>query len=388
MIRSLLLLLASFGLTLVATAVIHRPCASNDCCAPDLGDLEPAAAEPTRNDRLQFAAAPLSGGFEFGGLSRPERSRRPHPSKLRGKLPERLSEIGIVRIGDHLAPAAGGFDYTINYPLWSDGTDKERHAYLPKGSKIEVDDDGEWTFPDGAVFAKTFSAPGVGDDRSHARIETRVLYKHDGGWEMAAYEWTKDGGDALKTGGDDVATSLRLSGASADYKIPGSTVCLNCHGGAKDAVIGVTGFQLNAPLTEHLVAGGHLDRRALPLPHQQIDAENDYERRTLGYIGGNCAHCHNPLAPAYQGDELDLRPHRIKEETIGVAPERLYHPDAVILVDPGQPDASVLFRLFVHTFSSPSDSDRRKVMPPVGVNIVDSEGTALLRGWIQSLAKN
>ena len=116
-----------------------------------------------------------------------------------------------------------------------------------------------------------------------------------------------------------------------------------------------------------------------------IRAESDLERAALGYLAGNCSHCHNPNSEAFGDDELDLRHHVAREALVDVEPDRLVLRDATLRVKSGEPDSSVLFRLFERSFSGDSHRDREIMMPPIGNAIVDPEGLEILRAWISSL---
>lgn len=305
-----------------------------------------------------------------------------------GELPHSISELGIFSTDATFAAKPGVIPYTVNYPLWSDGTIKHRHIYLPPGKKIEVDPEGGFYFPDGTIATKTFLAPSMPAGKRHTVIETRVLAKHAGKWKFGAYVWNDEGTDAEISDGRDVEMSYKLDNCAKNYVVPGRMTCLACHAGVTDTIIGFAGYQLSPPVLDQIVAAGHLDRSALPLPNQFIAAESDLERRALGYLGGNCAHCHNPSSSAYRGDELDLRPFATKEETINVAPERLMHPDAKIIVEPGRPEESVLYRLFVNKFTLENDSDKETKMPPIGNCSIDATGALLVRDWILSLRRD
>jgi len=50
------------------------------------------------------------------------------------ELPLRLRDTGLYAAGSATEPAAGIVSFSPQYPLWSDGADKQRWLYLPPGS--------------------------------------------------------------------------------------------------------------------------------------------------------------------------------------------------------------------------------------------------------------
>ena len=136
-----------------------------------------------------------------------------------------------------------------------------------------------------------------------------------------------------------------------------------------------------------LVARGLL--RNLPpslLTHPpRIAAATPTERAALGYLHGNCGHCHNHNgAPApvrlllaqTAGAAAESRD-RVLNSAVN-APSRFHPPgmpgDAPVIA-PGRPEASVLeWRM--------RSRHPRVQMPPLGTLVPDSEGIALIRRWI------
>lgn len=371
MLKALLIPLAVFGTVLLVGVGVapHHGATSGEGAAAGLrsaaailGTPDPIAASPR---------API---------------KEATPRNL-AALPPRLSDLALFRLDDSLAAASDVIGYDVLYPLWSDGAEKHRHIYLPPGARIDVDPEGQFDFPDGTIATKTFMTPTIMTGRRHRFVETRAILKKKGRWEFATYIWNDAGTDAQKTAGKDVVLDLTLPGAKSQYVVPGRITCMQCHAGGKDVLLGFAPFQLDDAMLERLERENRLPMRAAEIPNARFAADNELERAALGYMGGNCAHCHNPNASAYSGDELDLRPFMAKEETIHVGANRLIHPLASELVVPGRPDASVLARLVTNTFKLARDSDREIRMPPIGNAIVDTNAVSLIRDWILSLSK-
>lgn len=326
----------------------------------------------------------VAAGLAAGGCAE---SRKPAaagtpPAETPSGLPARLSELGIFSDLGSLAPAAGVMAYEVKHPLWSDGALKRRHARLPDGTAISVAEDGEFTFPAGALFAKTFEHPAPPEGRRP--IETRILRKSAEGWEMGAYVWNAAGDDADLTDGDETEMPFALPGCDGNYVVPGRASCLQCHAQTGDVVAGFAAWQLEDRVLEDLRAQGRFADQSPSLPHRSIDGSGDTERAALGYLAGNCAHCHNGRTAELVAGGLDLRHHRARETLVGVRAERLRAGDALRRVEPGVPERSVLWKLFTHTWTPGSGTGAR--MPPIGNSLVDPAGSELLRAWIASLA--
>jgi hypothetical protein len=114
----------------------------------------------------------------------------------------------------------------------------------------------------------------------------------------------------------------------------------------------------------------------------RIAAKSAEERAALGYLHGNCGHCHNPQG-SLQNLGLFLRHapgsateaalattfgQPVRKPTAGQAPD-------VKRIEAGQPDRSGLVQRM---------ESREAVlqMPPLGTELVDDEAVALLRRWI------
>jgi hypothetical protein len=289
----------------------------------------------------------------------------------------------------HMLRETGFFDaprrlpFTPQYPLWSDGADKQRLIALPAGTAIDATDPDAWDFPRGTKLWKTFAHAG-------RAIETRYIERRaDGSWRYAAYIWNADGRDAELAPARGRVLTLREAPA-ARYVVPGRGDCLACHAGATVPVLGFSALQLSGPgpttlrtLVEQWLVRA-LPQRWIETP-PTIAAASAIERSALGYLHGNCAQCHHANAGRVpvnlnlmqrvadpQGSAADVL------RSILAAPSR-YQPagrsDARIVV-PGDPAASLLLQR-MHA------RDGRTQMPPLGTDHPDTEALALLTRWIQ-----
>ena len=99
--------------------------------------------------------------------------------------PKLLSQFGLYVPGTATVEPAN-LSSAPQYPLWSDGADKARWAYLPPGQAIDTTDGDAWPFPVGTRFWKQFSCKGK-------KVETRLLWRASPkGWVYATYAWNPE----------------------------------------------------------------------------------------------------------------------------------------------------------------------------------------------------
>ena len=301
-----------------------------------------------------------------------------------GRLPPTLEETGLYADLTDL----GSYDerailYQPGHALWSNGSVKQRFIVLPKGAQVDTQDRGAWQFPEGTVFFKTFSYEDEEAKDGLRPIETRVLQKTAEGWEFHAYLWARDRSSAkLLDGVFTTPVQVEYEGETFEHVVPARLDCRTCHESQPVRVIGFDELRLNSPL----VAGGPSQLTSLyargvlselPDDPDEIVHADDTTREVLGYLQGNCAHCHN----GWQGPSsaFDLRHDVALENLISVdtTSELL----SGVRVVPGDPEASALFRALSRDAAFPDGA----VMPPVGVDLVDRKAVALFRGWIEAL---
>lgn len=308
-------------------------------------------------------------------------------------LPARLSETGLYQPGSTTAVRADVLPFSPQYPLWSDGTHKRRWIALPPGTAIDARQVDAWEFPVGTRLWKEF---GYG-----RRIETRMIERlADGSWRFAAYVWNADGSDAVLAPEDGAVVPV-ADAPNGRYSVPGRNDCTACHEGPAVPVLGFTALQLSPerdPLAPHAdpKRPGQLDLRSLVargllrgLPAEvlatppRVEAASPTARAALGYLHGNCGHCHN-AAGALTGLELVLaqqvaRDARSTEKTLQslLGHSSRFRPqgaEATQRIATGH-GSSVL------TLRMKTDNPLAR-MPPLGVQVVDTEGVALIERWI------
>lgn len=294
--------------------------------------------------------------------------------------PALLSATGLYQNIAARTLAPGVLPFTPQFPLWSDGAEKRRWVHLPACAKIDTSDMDRWEMPVGTKLWKEFSFNG-------ARVETRYLHRFGPGpndYVFQAYQWSQDGTDATPVPNGGVKNAN-----GTEHDIPGEWECEVCHGHAPERVLGLSAIQLSHAgpgLTiASLSAAGRL---TVPSAGFSVPG-NTTARAALGYLHGNCAHCHNPAPSAVWFN----RPYSLKLLTtatsvaatdayltaVGVAPEKFVHPGITHRITAGDPASSaVTYRMSVR--------GSEDAMPALGTELVDPDGLARITAWISALA--
>ena len=333
--------------------------------------------------------------------------------------PEKLSDWGMFRLANgKLSPQAGVVPYDLATPLFSDYAAKLRTVWMPAGSSARYADVEAFDFPVGTVITKTFYYPVR--DKSHVLaydaapaqnaaagldlgairlIETRLLVRREGGWQVFPYVWNAEQTEAVlaRTG-----ATIELTLASADgsdhpftYGVPNVNQCASCHtpdfSSRSLAPIGLKARHLNKLFAyaegrenqiDHLVRIGYLTG-APPSPDAPRaadwrDAAQPLDARARAYLDINCGHCHSAKGLARTtGLHLNWtvdEPRRLGlcKPPTAAGPGTGGHSFDIV---PGEPDQSIMpFRM-----ASSTPGIR---MPELGRALAHEEGTVLIRNWI------
>ena len=310
-------------------------------------------------------------------------------------LPTHLRDTGLYAAESASDVIDGNVAFSPQYPLWSDGAAKRRWIHVPPGTAIEASRPDAWEFPPGTKLWKEFS--------HERRVETRLIERlADGSWRYATYVWNEAGTDAVLAPAEGATVAAR-GAAGGRYTIPSRDDCLACHEGGPVPVLGFSALQLSSdrdPLAPHaeparreyadlerLVSRGtlrNLPQSMIDRP-PRIDAPTPTARAALGYLHANCGHCHNAVGPL-AGLDLALAQRASTNEDSApragslVGRESRFRPHgaaAAQRVVPGDAAASVI------TMRMRSGNAFAR-MPPLGVQVVDVEGVALVERWIQN----
>jgi len=314
-------------------------------------------------------------------------------------LPQTIAASGLYHDVPALTPAPGLIPYSVNAQLWSDGAAKTRYLALPGTAKIGFRSQGAWEFPNGSVIVKNFFLDlQQGDLARRKIIETRFMVKRLDGeaWDGFSYMWNDAGTDAVLLEGDStkVFTVIDAAGVSRSHThiFPDRTDCITCHTPAAGYILGVRTAQLNKVhdydevLDNQLRSLNHIgifgedigeDPAAFDRMPDPSDSSVNIQDRARAYLDANCAQCHRPGGATRS--HMDLR-FEVPLEQAGLVDEAVIPgglEGVADIVRRGVPQASALYRRMVDL-----GQDR---MPPLSTAVVDVEGSAVVRQWIEGL---
>lgn len=270
--------------------------------------------------------------------------------------------------------AANFWDYVPRYPLFSYGAAKRRWLYLPPNTQIDNRNPDAWIFPQGTVIWKLFSMNG-------RKVETRILEKMAAGtgfaaWRASVYLWKADQSDAdlLKTN-----TFYALAPAEkmvyeagnieATYRVAMPNQCVTCHQNAGDGSLGFNYLQLSSATNP---------RNPITLSQKKILTNSvvafdeilgtDLQKAAIGYIQGNCAHCHSGNGPG---------PHDFKHRsTVMSATSEAILISASASAGLINPKSSTTSRLYLRPAAG--------TMPPNTIT-ADPNGYTAIGAWIDAM---
>jgi len=322
--------------------------------------------------------------------------RMPHLGS--GKIPLLLSQTGAFSDTRSLTPAQGLIPYDLVVAFWSDGALKTRWVAVPD-EKIKYSPTGDWVFPKGTVFVKTFELPtDAADPRTRRRLETRLLVCDSaGGVYGVVYKWRPDNSDA------DLLSASRTESVpikSTDGQVhnqtwyfPSRPDCLECHNKNTSGVLGVKARQMNRSLSfpsgvtdNEIRAWNHLkmftpevndaDLAALPTLAAADDTTRSLQDRARSYLDANCSQCHRPGGTVAYFDARYDTP--LEKQQLVNGPVLIDQGiDRPRIISPHDIWRSIAF-MRVNTTGDIK-------MPPVARETIDTKGVALLQDWITSL---
>jgi uncharacterized repeat protein (TIGR03806 family) len=276
----------------------------------------------------------------------------------------------------NLAPSQDYHLIELSSILYSNYAEKQRLLKLPVGTQMTYKGNGLPEFPDGTILVKTFYYYNNETDTSQGKqiIETRLSIKQQNEWNLVSYLWNADQTEATlqKEGLDTQVSWINSSGTNQtiDYRVPNQEECVKCHQQyARVLPIGPSMRNMNREVVRNNVSLNqlaHLQQENVLSSFAIGDASNipDYNDlnvsltdRGRAYLDMNCASCHNPFGLSEAADmDYDFRFETPLSET-----NILDNKDLIIRV---------------------MEEGR---MPDVGVTIIDQEGLALVKEYINSL---
>lgn len=331
-------------------------------------------------------------------------------------FPRKLSDSGLFADVARHELEQGVIPYSVNSPLWSDGTFKSRAFAVPHDAgedgnppKIGLAGNRGWNFPDQTVLIKSFAMEMVeGEPASRRWIETRFMHREQNEWVGYSYRWNKGQTDATlvdKSGADITFQVQTADGSTVErkWRYPSRAECMVCHSRAANYVLGLSTPQMNRN-HDYSSIGGKVDNQLRTLEHlgffklrrkggkdapftaddhpQLADPYDESEPladRALSYLHSNCAQCHVAAGGGNSQMILSFGTATEKQNLINADPlhDRFGIADAK-LVAPGSPERSLLLQRIARR--------GRGQMPQLATSLVDRQAVALFKEWIAGLS--
>jgi hypothetical protein len=312
----------------------------------------------------------------------------------RATAPGRLIDTGLYVADQPGVIAPENRPFSPQYPLWTDGAAKHRWVYFPPGAQIDASTPTAWDMPVGTKFWKHFEFNG-------RTVETRFIWRAERDhWVFATYVWNTAGTDAVLAPDGGLRGAADVGGGK-QHTIPSAADCLACHGTTKPGPLGFNALQLSPARDPNALHGEPLGPEMLTLQTllddkrlsgatsdaykdaPRIATNNPGTRTALGYLVGNCGHCHNgrgeiaALGPILRYEELLRDADAVAASMMSLrtkwqVPGRV---DGSLLVDTHSPDQSAL--LVRLRSRSPSSQ-----MPPLGTVVRDAAAVQQITDWI------
>ena len=323
-----------------------------------------------------------------------------------------------------LQPNKGVVPYDLNTPLFTDYARKFRTIYIPGGQAAQYHEKDAFTFPVGTVISKTFfykkgeARPASAKEfargdraKENWLLETRILVHTPTGWAALPYIWNEEQTEAelsIAGGARELAYKRSKRSKQAgetikiDYQVPDANQCKGCH--ALQVTPTEEVFSPIGPRARHLnrdyeypegktnqlaylTKVGYLKgapgdpARAPKIVPWDEPQSGSLEQRARGYLDANCAHCHNPVGPG-RTSALLLEAYRAKPTAWGLCKTPVAAGRGAGNLDfdivPGKAHESILFYRL-------NSVDPGIMMPELGRSVIDTEGLALVKDWINSL---
>ena len=335
------------------------------------GDAGPGDDDPGVTDALDGSGA-RDGESATDGTAIDAGPDGPTSSDA-GTDPTLLSMQGVY--GDFAARSipSDAFTYEVRWELWVDGATKRRWLLLPPGGQIDNTDQEHWRFPVGTRQVKEFTRGGT-------LVETRIIETLASGTSLRTFVWNAAQTDAV------LMVDGAIDVAGTPHDAPTAHDCMKCHQSEPGGSLGISAVQLPPAILAALSAAGKL---RIPIAAgtmfgptgtpAQVDA--------LGYLHGNCGHCHNPGGYAAGTNNMSLRLDALAKAatsepgwltTVGVTVQG-NGAGAGKRIDPMNPQNSAVVR----RMSVRGNYDQ---MPLVGSEVVHSAGVSTVTSWVNTIA--
>lgn len=293
-----------------------------------------------------------------------------------------------------LTPAEGVLPYDLNAPLFSDYAKKQRFVYVPHCETISYDTTDVLGFPIGTILVKNFIYTLPTGERKI--IETRLLLRQRSGWDAEVYAWNSEQTEATRIiVGQEETIQFMKNGevTTTAYQVPNKNQCKTCHQlGDQLTPIGPKVGNLNRTYDypdgpqnqiERWVSEGLMLKPSGKIPRwpDYSDQSENLVLRARAYLESNCAHCHRREGAA-SNSGLYLRYYNYDSLSLGFykQPVAAGEGSGNLTNDivPGKAEESIIyFRM--------NSSKVNVRMPELGRSLIDQDGVALIRDWINAM---
>ncbi len=276
----------------------------------------------------------------------------------------------------NLVPSSDFYEIELSSILYSNYAKKQRLIMVPSGTIVTENGNGIPVFPEGSILVKTFYyfIDETNETLGKQIIETRLLIKGQGEWNVATYIWNENQTEAtLENNGLDTQVDwidAASDSRSIDYHVPSQNECVKCHQSVSEVMpIGPSLRNLNREVVrnsvtlnqlQHLQSEGVLnsfDISGISSIPDYNDLSVSLSDRGRAYMDMNCASCHNPDGLS----EAEKKGFDFRFETELGDTKILKKKDLIIeMMEEGR-------------------------MPDVGTTVIDQEGLDLMREYINSL---
>jgi len=353
--------------------------------------LPTKSSNTSKNTTVNYVAPAIEaaaiGKFLNGNL--------PTTTPTNTNAPALLSATGAFANLATLEPAQGLIPYDMIEPFWSDGATKTRWMAIPNDGthdtpeeQIQYSQNNAWDFPQGTVLIKHFELGGQ-------RLETRFEVKGDDNtYYYLTYKWNATQTDAnlLNTSVDE---DVIVNGVTQSWHYPSRNECASCHFAQTGSVLGPktrnlnkalvypSGIEMNqlvnlsemGILTEDI---NNANVASYPAVAAKDDPSASLEDRARTYLDVNCASCHDPrldnIATFDARYDIPLADQNYIYGTV-TYDEGLDNPRVIVPQD--------ISRSMVHFRMNSNETGIE--MPPLGKDVIDTEGVQLITDWINSL---
>ncbi len=269
-------------------------------------------------------------------------------------------------------------EYSLSTPLFTDYSYKLRSIAIPKGEQMVYNGEGLLLFPDNSVITKTFYYFNDERDPSLGKriIETRVLIKKNGNWQVGNYFWNDEQTEAFLDQAPHTVQINWIDNLGADrmvnYEVPSRNQCFQCHDnygitlpiGPKARALNFVyngNNQIQYLVNNELLNGAPDVSQIESLPDWS-DESLSLEERARAYLDVNCAHCHQPggFYNIGSGDTFELRFETSFDDS-NIYDQRINIQNRIISDFPNYG------------------------MPFIGTTVIHAEGVSLINDYIDSL---